>query len=153
MSNRDRGLFSVLKWSEAIFWNRSSKPSVRSFYLCPFHWKARPSGVSSESLGLRNIPKLLEIEAELVKITLRVRWSRLPFLVLKWSEAIFRPKSSKPSVRSIYLCPFHWKARRSGVSLESLGLRNIFQVAGNQGKVGQKHAACKAVLAPFVFYS
>jgi len=61
--------------------------------------------------------------------------------------AIFRPKSSKPSVRSFSLCPFLCKQGPSGVSLESLGLENIPQVPGNGAKVVQDHDARKAVSA------
>ena len=48
-------------------------------------------------------------------------------------------------MRSFYQCPFHWKPKPPGVSLESLGLENIPQVTGNRAKVGQSHDARKAV--------
>jgi len=51
------------------------------------------------------------------------------------------------SVQKVLLCPFHWKARPSGVSLESPGLENIPQVPENEAKVGQNHDARKAVSA------
>ena len=41
------------------------------------------------------------------------------------------------------------KLRPSAVNLESLKLENIPQVAGNRPKVGQNHAARKAVSATF----
>ena len=49
------------------------------------------------------------------------------------------------SVQKVLLCPFHCKARPSGVSLESPGLENIPQVPENQAKVGQNHDAPKTV--------
>ena len=51
------------------------------------------------------------------------------------------------SVQKVLLCPFHFKARPSGVSLESPGLENIPQVRENQAKVGQKHDTRKTVSA------
>ena len=44
--------------SSDLYRPRSSTPSVRSFNLCPFHGKLRPSGVNLESLGLENTPKV-----------------------------------------------------------------------------------------------
>ena len=49
---------SVSKCSGATFRTGSSTPSVRSFYLRPFHLKLKPSGVSLESPGLENIPQV-----------------------------------------------------------------------------------------------
>ena len=49
---------SVLKRSRAIFRAASSKVRVQKVFLCAFHWKPRPSGVSLESPGLENIPQL-----------------------------------------------------------------------------------------------
>jgi len=51
------------------------------------------------------------------------------------------------SVQQVFLCPFNWKPRLSEVSLESPGLENIPQVAGNRAEVGQNHNARKAVSA------
>ena len=67
--------------------------------------------------------------------------------VLKWSGAIFRPRSSKVNVQKISLCPFHWKPRPSGISLECPGLGIISQIPGNRGEVTQNHDARKAVSA------
>ena len=58
---------SVLKLSGAIFRHTSSTPSVRSFYLCPFQWKLRPSAVSFESPGLENIPQAPGNEAKVAQ--------------------------------------------------------------------------------------
>ena len=60
--------------------------------------------------------------------------------VLKLRGAIFRPRSSKVRIRKVLLCPFHCKARSSGVSLEPLGLENISQVPPDRAEVGQSHA-------------
>ena len=67
--------------------------------------------------------------------------------VLKLSRAIFRPRSLKVSVQNVLLCPFHYKPRPSGVSLESPGLEYIPEVPGNRTEVGQNHDARKAVSA------
>jgi len=67
--------------------------------------------------------------------------------VLKWSGAIFRPRSSKVSVQKVLLFPFNWKRRPSGVSLASPGLENIRQLQENRAKVGQNHHVRKAVSA------
>jgi len=49
---------SVLKSSGAIFRARSPKVSVQKVFLCSFHCKPRPSGVSLESPGPENIAQL-----------------------------------------------------------------------------------------------
>ena len=67
--------------------------------------------------------------------------------VLNRSRAIFRPASSKVHVQKVYLCPFHWKPRPSGVILESPGLENIPQVPGNLTEAGQNNDARTAVSA------
>jgi len=138
---------SVLKQSGAIFRPRSSKPSVRSFYLCPFHCKPRPSGVSLESPGLENILQVSGNPAELGQNHDARKAVSATLSVLKWIGAIFRPRSSKPSIQKVLLCPFHCKPRPSGVSLESPGLENNPQVLQNRGEDGQNHDARKAVSA------
>ena len=50
-------------------------------------------------------------------------------------------------VQKVFLCPFHWKPRQSGVSLESPGLENISLFAGNRAEVSQNHDGRKAVSA------
>ena len=45
--------------------------------------------------------------------------------VLKWSGAIFLPRSSKVAVQKVVLCQFHCKQRRAEVRLESQALENI----------------------------
>ena len=47
----------------------------------------------------------------------------------------------------MFLCPFVWKPRPSGVSLESPGLENIPLFAGNRAEVTENHDARKAVSA------
>ena len=47
----------VLKRSGAIFLPRISKVCVQKNWLCPFHCKQRPSGITLESLGLEYIPE------------------------------------------------------------------------------------------------
>jgi len=64
-------------------------------------------------------------------------------LKVKWGYISAR--SSKVSVKNVLLCPFHYKPRKSGVSLESPGLENIPQVPGNRAEVGQNHDARKAL--------
>jgi len=51
------------------------------------------------------------------------------------------------SVQKVFLCPFHYKPRPLGVSLESPGLENIPEVPRNRAEVGQNHDARKAVSA------
>ena len=43
--------------------------------------------------------------------------------------------------QKVLLCPFHWKPRPSGVSLESPEVENILQVPGNRAEVDQNHHA------------
>ena len=122
--------FLVLKWSRAIFRTRSSTPSVSFFYLCPFHWKLRPSGVTLQSTGLENISQVSTNRAIVAQNHDARKVVSATLSVLKWRRPIFRPRSSTPSVRSFYLCPFHWKLKPSGVSLESPGLEGIPQKSG-----------------------
>ena len=136
---------SVLKWSGAIFRPWSSTPSVRSFSLCPFHWKLRLSGVTLRSPGLENTPQVLGNRAKIAQNHDARKAVSATLWFLKWSGAIFRPRSSTPSMHSFCLCPFHCKLRPSRVSLESPGLENIPQVPGNPAKLAQNHDACKAV--------
>jgi len=49
------------------------------------------------------------------------------------------------SVEKVFLCPFHWKPRPAGVSLESL--EDDSQVAGNRAEAVQNHDARTAVFA------
>jgi len=120
---------------------------VRSFYLCPFHWKPRQSGVSLEFAGLENIPQTPRNKAEVGQMYHARKAVSATLSVLKWSGPIFRARNSKVNVQKVWLCPFHWKPRPSGVSLECPGLGNISQVPGNRAEVTQNHDARKAISA------
>ena len=137
----------VPKWSGAIFRPRSSTPIVRFFYLCPFHWKLRPSGVRLESAGLGNIPYVPANRAKVAQNHDARNAVSATLSGLKWSGAISRPRSWKPSVRSFYLYPFLCKPRPSGVNLVSPWLQNIPQVPGSRTELGQNHDTRKAVSA------
>jgi len=121
--------------------------SVQKVLLCPFHCKPRPSWVSFESPGLENIPPVPGNRAEISPNHDARKAVSATLLVLKWSGAIFRPKSSKVSIQKVLHPQFHCKARPSGVSLESRELEIIPQVPGNRAEVGQNHDAHKEFLA------
>ena len=112
------GIKPHFKRSRAIFRPASSKVRVQKVFLCPFHWKPRPSGVSLESPGLENIPQVAGNQPE----------------VCQNHDARF-------------LFPFHCKPRQARVSLESPWLENISQVPGNQAEVHQNHDARNVVSA------
>jgi len=118
---------------------------VQKVFLCPFHLKARPSGVSLESSGLENIPLVPGTRAEVAQNRDARKAVSATLSVLKLSGAIFRPISSKVSVQNVLLCPFNCKPRPSEVSLASPGIENIRQLPGNRAEVGQNHDARKAV--------
>jgi len=103
--------------------------------------------VSLETLGLENISQVSPDRAEDPQ-NHNARKALPPTLtVLKRSRAIFRPASSKVRVQKVFLYPFHWKPRPSGVSLESPGVENMPEVPGNRTEVGQNHDAPKTVSA------
>jgi len=120
---------------------------MRSFYLCLFFFKPRPSGVSLESLDLENIPQFPGNPAKVAYNHDARKAIKATLSVLKGGRAIFRPRSWKPSVRPFYLCPILCKPRPSGVNLESPEQENIPQDPGNPAKVAQNHDAPKAVSA------
>ena len=91
--------------------------------------------------------KLLEIDPNFGQNHPARKAVSATFQVLWRSGAIFRPRSSKPSVPSFYLCSFDRIPRPLEVSFESMRLGNIPQVAGDWPKVGQNHDARKAVSA------
>jgi len=66
---------------------------VQKIVLCPFQCKPRPSGVSLESPGVENIPKVPEIGAEVDQIHDARNVVSATVSVLKSSVPIFRPKS------------------------------------------------------------
>jgi len=121
--------------------------SVQKVVLCPFHWKPRESGVSLESPVPENIPHFPGNRAKVGQNHDARKAVPVTLLFLKSTGAIFRPRSSKLSVQEVALCPFHSRARPSGVTLESAGLENIPQVPGNRAEVGQNHDAPKAASA------
>ena len=103
--------------------------------------------MSLETLGLENISQLSPDRAEDPQ-NHNARKALPPTLsVLKRSRAIFRPQSSKVRVQKVFLCPFHWKPRPSGVSLESPALENIPLFAENRAEVSRNLDARKAVSA------
>jgi len=138
---------SVSKWSGPIFPPRSSKVSVQKVFLCPFWCNPRPSGVSLESAGQENIPQVSGNRDEVGQNYDACNAVSATICLLKWSGAIFRPRSSKVSLKKVLLYPFHCKPRLSGVSLESLGLEYIPEVLENRAKVCKNHDARKAVSA------
>ena len=112
-------IVSVLKWSVAIFRPTSSKVSVQKVLLCPFYFKTRPSGLSLASKGLQNIPQVPRNRSENGQNHDARKAISATLSVLKWSVAIFRPRSSKVGVQKLMLCAYQCKQRASGVSLES----------------------------------
>ena len=131
----------------AIFPPTSSKVSVQKVLLWLFHCKTRPSGVTLESQGLENIPQVSGDRDEVGQNHDARKSVTATLPVFKWIWALFGPSSSKVSVQKVLLCPFHCKARPSGVSLESPGMENIPQVPWNGAEVGQNHDARKVVSA------
>jgi len=68
--------------------------SVQKVWLCPFHCKPRPSGVSLESPGLENIPQVPENRAKVgenhdaqgglgYSVSLKVKWGYISAQKLK----------------------------------------------------------------------
>ena len=83
----------VLKWSGAKFRPTGSKVSVQKALLCPFQCKRRPSGVTLESPGLVNIPKVAWKRAKL-GLTHDAREAvSATISVWKWGGILFRPTS------------------------------------------------------------
>ena len=103
--------------------------------------------MSLETLGLENISQVSADRAEDPQNHNAGKAFPPTLSVLKRSRAIFRPASSKVRVQKVFLCPFHWKPRPSGVSLEAPGLENIPLFAGNPAEVSQNHDALKGVSA------
>ena len=114
---------SVLKWTGATVRSICSTPNVRSFCLCPFHWKLSPSGVSLETPGLENIAQCPANRAKVAENHDARQAVSATLLVLKWSRAIFRPRRSTPSVCFLYLCPV-------SISLKTKAIRSWVRVPG-----------------------
>ena len=105
---------SVLKWSGALFRPTSSK--LKKKLLCLFHCKPRLSGVSLESPGVECISQVPENREDVGQNHDARKTVSATLSVLKWSGAIFRPRSSKVSVQKVLLYPFQCKPRPSGVT-------------------------------------
>jgi len=138
---------AVLKWSGAIFRPRRFKVSVQIVWLCPSHYKSRPSGVSFKTPGLENIRQVPANRAEVGENHDARKAVSATLSVLKWSGAIFRLRSSKVSVQKVLLYSFHCKPRPSGVSLESPGLENVTRFQRKPAKVAQNDDARRTVSA------
>ena len=78
--------------------------SVEKVLLCPFHCKQRPSGVSLESPGLKNIAQVPGNRTEVDQNHDAGNPISATVPVLKRSGAIFRPRSPKVSVQKVFLC-------------------------------------------------
>ena len=136
---------SGLKWSGAIFHPRSSKISVQKVLSCSFHCKPRPSGVSLDCSGLENIAQVRGNRAEFCQNHDARKAVSATLWFLKWTGAIFRPRSSKGKVQKVLLCPFHRKPSHISRFLQCPGHQNIPQVPRNRAEVCQHHDARKAV--------
>ena len=115
--------------------------------LCPFHCKARPSGSSLQCPPLENIPQVPRNPDEVGQNHDAPKAASATLSVLKWSGALFRPRSSKVSASKNFLRLFHCKPRPSAVSLESPRQQYNSQFPENREDVSQNHDACKTVLA------
>ena len=135
----------------ATFRPTRSKVSVPKVLLCAFHCKTRPSGLSLASKTLENFSQVPGGPPEVGQNHNVPKVVSATLSVLKWSGAIFRPRSSKVGVQKVILCEFQCKPRPSGVCLESLGLENIPKVAWNRAELGLTHDACEAVSATISF--
>ena len=111
--------------------------------------KPRPSRVSVESPELENIPKVPGKWAKVCQNHPARKAVSATLSVLKWSGAIFRYKSSKPSFKLFFIFPFDWKPRPSLVSLKFPGRENVHQVPGNPLNIFQNHPARKTVSTTF----
>ena len=98
-------------------------------------------------MGLENISQVPPDRAEVGQSHDARKALSESLSVLKLSWAIVRPRHSKVRVQKVLLCPFHWKPRPSGVSLDSPGVENILQVPGNRAEVDQNYDAPKAASA------
>ena len=81
--------------------------SVQKVVLCPFDSRARPSGVTVESTGLKNIPQVPGNRAEVGQNYDARKAVSATLSVLKLNRDIFRSRSSKVSVQKVFLSEFH----------------------------------------------
>ena len=99
----------------AIFRPTSSKVSVHKVFLCPFHCKPRPPGVSIQSPELENVLQVPGNGAEVDENYDACNGLSAILSVLNLSRAIF-------CVQNVLLCSLNCKPRSSGVSLASSGV-------------------------------
>ena len=118
----------------------------KSFAVC-ISLQTKAIKVSLGAPGLENIPQVPENWAEVGENHGACKAVSATLWVVEKSWSIFRSRSSKLSVKNLFLCPFHFKPRPPRVSLESLGLENISQLMADRAKVAQNHDARKAVSA------
>ena len=78
--------------------------SVQNVLLCPFHCKPRPSGVSLESPGLKNIAQVPGNRTEVDQNHDSRNAVSATVSVLKSSGAMFRARSPKVTVQKVLLC-------------------------------------------------
>jgi len=98
---------SFLKWSGTIFRARSPKVSVKKVSLCPFYCKRRQSGVTLESPVPENILHFPGNRAKVGQNHDARKAVSAILSFLKWTRAIFGPRSSKVKVQKVLLCPSH----------------------------------------------
>ena len=102
-----RLLFQSEAWGKATFRVRNLTPSERSFYLCPFHWKLRQSGVLLQLLKLENTPQVLGNRAIEAQNHDACKAASATLSILKWSGAkLFGPEAGKSAFTKF--CCFHF---------------------------------------------
>ena len=146
---RSRLLFQSSSEVGLCYFGPEARTCMRSktFCICPFHCKPSPARVSLESPVPENIPHFPGNRAKVGQNHDARKAVPVTLSFLKSTVAIFPPRSSKVSVQKVVLCPFHSRARPSGVTLESARLENIPQVPGNRAEVCQNYDGRKAVSA------
>ena len=118
--------------------------SVEKVLLCPFHCKPRRSGVSSEFLGLENIPQVPEYRPEVCQTHDASKAVSATLSVLSEVGLYFGPESRKCAFKK--LCCVHFNANKGHDKL-LMGLENIPQVPGIGAEVDQIHDARNVVSA------
>ena len=119
--------------------------TLQKVTLCAVNCKPRPSGVGLKYPGLENIPQVPRNRAKLGQNHDGRKPVSATISVLKLNTVVFRLRSSRLSVKKVFLRPFHCKPRPSAVSLQSPGLENIAKILQNRAEVAQNHDARKAV--------
>ena len=93
--------------------------SVQKVFLCPFYCRPRTAGLSLESAGLENIPQVPRNRSENGQNHDARKAISATLSVLKWSGAIFRPRSSKNSLLKGYAVR---------ISVQTKAIRSHFRV-------------------------